>query len=221
MRFVSQRSVASLYTLVVAGVTTLVSATASAQAFNYPSFQTPTASTRDYTGAISGGNGTSAIFQWREGAGRGIHWQLDAGIADPNGRADPLFFVGGTYANELLRASGEQPLDLMLTVGIGGAFGGNVRLLRIPIGLSVGHTFELDQGMAITPYVHPRLSADICGDCGRDQSTLSLNFDLGAFFQVTRQFGVKAAVSFSGSRIVGEEETIGVGFVWTPGTLRR
>ena len=71
--------------LAVALVTLAVGAPAigEAQAFNYPSLQTPQASTRDYTAALVGGAGTTLLFQWREGASRGMHWQLDAGLADP------------------------------------------------------------------------------------------------------------------------------------------
>ncbi len=196
-----------------------------AQAFNYPSMQTPRASTRDYTGGIVGGAGTSFLFQWREGAGAGLHWQLDAGFADPKGRVDPLLFFGGGLGKELARARADQPLDVLFTAGVGAAFGGNATIFRVPLGVSVGHTFDLDQGMSLTPFVHPRLSVDACGSCGpRDDSrtNLSANFDIGGHWQVNRQFGVRVAASFSGSDLVGTDETVAIGFNWTPaGLLRR
>lgn len=193
-----------------------------AQAFNYPSLQTPEASTRDYTAALVGGGGTTLLFQWREGASRGMHWQLDAGLADPKGPTDPLLFVGGGLGKELTRATAEQPLDVLLTAGAGAAFGGNGTVLRIPVGVSVGHRFALDQGMAITPYVHPRASVDVCSRCGPDRggrSTISLNFDAGAFWQVTRNFGVVTAASFSGSDAFANDDTFAVGVRWTPASL--
>lgn len=210
--------------LAVALVTLAVGAPAigEAQAFNYPSLQTPQASTRDYTAALVGGAGTTLLFQWREGASRGMHWQLDAGLADPKGPADPLLFVGGGLGKELTRATAEQPLDVMLTAGAGAAFGGNNTLLRIPVGVSVGHRFELDQGMAITPYVHPRASIDVCSRCGFDRdgrSTISLNFDAGAFWQVNRSFGIVTAASFSGSDAFADDDTFAVGVRWTPAAL--
>lgn len=200
----------------------LVPAVLRAQAFNYPSLQTPQASTRDYTAALVGGAGTTLLFQWREGASRGMHWQLDAGIADPKGGADPLLFVGGGLGKELARATADQPLDVMLTAGAGAAFGGNNTVLRIPVGVSVGHRFALDQGMAITPYVHPRASIDVCSRCGRERdgrSTVSLNFDAGAFWQVNRNFGVITAASFSGSDVILGDDTFAVGVRWTPAAL--
>jgi len=197
--------------------------TAGAQAYNYPSMQTPRASTRDYTAGIVGGAGTSFLFQWREGAGKGLHWQLDAGFADPEGGVDPLLFVGGSLGKELTRATSEQPLDVLFTAGVGAAFGGNQTVFRIPVGVSVGHTFELEQNMALTPFVHPRLSVDACGSCGKDKDSrtnLSANFDVGAHWQVNRQFGVRVSAGFSGSDLVRTDETVAIGFNWTPAGLR-
>jgi hypothetical protein len=195
-----------------------------AQAYNYPSMQTPRASTRDYTAAIVGGSGSTFLFQWREGLSKTLHWQIDAGFADPEGGVDPLLFVGGSLGKELTRARADQPLDVLFTAGAGAAFGGNATVFRLPVGVSVGHTFDLDQGMTITSFVHPRLSVDACGRCGSNntsQTNLSANFDVGGHWQVNRQFGVRASASFSGSDLVGTNETVAVGFTWTPAGLAR
>ncbi len=217
----------ALSRLVVTGVVLALAlpvGAAQAQAYNYPAMQMPSASERDYTASIVGGGGTTLLFQWREGAGKGLHFSLDAGLADPKGRLDPLLFVGGGLGKELLRATRDQPLDLLFTAGAGAAFGGNATALRVPVGVSIGHTFGLDQEMSITPFVHPRVSLDACGRCRRDNErdvTASLNFDLGANWQVTRQFAVRVAASFTGSDVVGTDETLGVGFSWTPAGLVR
>jgi hypothetical protein len=197
---------------------------ARAQAYNYPSMQTARASARDYTAGIVGGAGTTFLFQWREGLSNTLHWQLDAGFADPKGMVDPLLFVGGSLGKELTRARADQPLDVLLTAGVGAAFGGNATVFRVPLGVSVGHTFELDQGMSLTPYVHPRLSVDACGRCGannKSDTNLSANFDIGGHWQVNRQFGVRVSASFSGSDLVGTDETVAIGFNWTPAGLSR
>ncbi len=212
--------------LVLSGTAVLSVAPVSieAQAFNYPAMQTPNVSTRDYNAAIVGGAGTTFLFQWREGAGRGLHWQFDGGFADPKGGADPLLFAGAGLGKQLTRATGDQPLDVLFTAGAGVAFGGNVTSFRVPFGVSVGHTFELDQGMSLTPFAHPRLSLDACGDCGRNgdsRSTVSANFDVGAHWQVNRRFGLRLAASFSGSDVVGSDETVALGFHWTPAGLMR
>jgi hypothetical protein len=206
------------------GLVVVAPRAADAQAYNYPSMQTPRASARDYTAAIVGGAGSTFLFQWREGLSKTLHWQIDAGFADPEGGVDPLLFVGGSLGKELLHAREDQPLDVLFTAGAGAAFGGNATAFRLPVGVSVGHTFDLDQGMTITPFVHPRLSVDACGRCGSNNTSrtnLSANFDIGGHWQVNRQFGVRASASFSGSDLVGTDETVAVGFSWTPAGLAR
>lgn len=197
---------------------------ANAQASNYPSMQVPTASTRDYTAAVSSGAGTTALFQWREGWAPRRHWQLDAGLIDRKGSDNLSVFVGGGIGQEIARANGDQPLDLLFTAGAGAAFGGGYTLVRIPVGVSLGHTFDLEQGMAITPYVHPRASVDVASSGGRNngsQSEVSLNFDLGVNFQVNSQFAVRAAAAFTGSELAGAQDTFAIGFNWTPAPLAR
>jgi hypothetical protein len=195
---------------------------AGAQAFNYPSLQLPTASTRDYTAALTGGTGTTAIFQWREGWKAGRHWQLDAGMADRKGSGTLLLFAGGSVGQELITATAEQPLDMLLTAGAGASFAKGGTLVRLPVGVSLGHTFALDQGMSLTPYLHPRASIDVCGSCGarsNSRSELSLNFDLGVNWQVSRELAVRLAGAFSGSDLVGTDDTFAVGLNWTPRPL--
>lgn len=197
---------------------------ADAQASNYPSMQVPTASTRDYTAAVSSGAGTTALFQWREGWAPRRHWQLDAGLIDRKGSDALSLFVGGGIGQEIARARGDQPLDLLFTASAGAAFGGGATVVRIPVGVSIGHTFDLEQGMAITPYVHPRASLDWASSGGRSgdsQSEVSLNFDLGVNFRVNSQFAVRAAAAFTGSDLAGAQDTFAIGFNWTPAPLSR
>ncbi len=217
MKFASR--LATLATTALFGAT-LTTSVLGAQAANYPSLQLPRASTRDYTAAIAAGSGTVALFQWREGAGTDMHLGLDVGVADYKGSSDISLFVGGSLGKELLRATGDQPLDLLLTAGIGGSFGG-ANVFRIPVGVSVGHTFGLDDGMSITPYVHPRLSLDLCSDCGGkddSRSDVSLAFDIGTNFQINRQFAIRAAVAFTGSDFFGDD-SFAIGINWTPAGL--
>ena len=199
-------------------------AIAHAQASNSPSMQVPTASTRDYTAAVSSGAGTTALFQWREAWKPSRHWQLEAGLTDRKGSDALSLFVGGGIGQEIARARGDQPLDVLFTAGAGAAFGGGATLVRIPVGVSIGHTFGLEQGMAIIPYVHPRASLDWAsggGASGGGQSEVSLNFDLGVNFQVNSQFAVRAAAAFTGSELGGAQDTFAIGFNWTPAPLSR
>ncbi len=208
--------------LAIAGAVLLRAGPIGAQAFNYPAMQLPTASVRDYTGVIAGGGGTTMLFQWREGAGAGQHVGLDVGFADPRNSSSMRFFAGASGGRELLRASTSQPADVMLTAGASATLGGGSTLFRVPVGVSAGHTFELDQEMTVTPFVHPRLSLDMCNSCGAEgagRSEVSLNFDLGANFRINHEFAVRAAMSFSGSNLAGSDGAFGVGLNWTPSAV--
>lgn len=198
---------------------------ARAQAYSYPSLQLPTVSNRDYTGAVAGANGTVALFQWREGINNDMHFSIDGGIGDPEGRNNSLMAFGAAgLARQLVRAAGEQPLDVLLTGGVGLALGGGASLVRIPVGVSVGHRFPLDDGFALTPYVHPRVSLDLCSSCtarNNDNSELTLNFDVGVNFEVNPKFSVRAAASFSGSELLGRNDSFAIGISWLPVPLVR
>ena len=122
-----------------------------------------------------------------------------------------------------MRAQGDQPLDLLGTAGIGVAFGSGNTFVRVPVGVSIGHRFPLDDGMSITPYMHPRVSLDIFSGKGvqSDKTEVTLNFDLGANFQVNKQFALRVAGVFSGSDRYGSGNAFSVGFNWTPAALSR
>ena len=117
-----------------------------------------------------------------------MHLGLDLGLYDPSASgARTALFVAGNLGYDLARASSEQPLDLLLTAGAGLSLANGRTSLRLPVGVSLGHRFELDQGFAITPFVHPRVSIDVCSSCSsrnRSQSDVSLNFDVGGELRV-------------------------------------
>jgi len=109
-----------------------------------------------------------------------------------------------------------------LLPGLGVAVGSGTTW-RLPVGVSAGHTLSLDEGMAITPFVHPRLSLDGCGRCRRDddsQLTLGVDVDLGAQWRVREALALTAALSFSGSAVVPNEPMLGVAIRWTPAALK-
>ena len=219
------RRSSTILTFAVAMCAVLNAGHAEAQAYTYPSMQLPTVSNRDFTGALSVANGTVAVFQWREGLSDDMHFSLDGGIGDPQGRNNNLVvFGGGAVGLQLLRATSDQPLDVLLTGGAGFALGAGQTVVRLPVGASAGHRFELVDDMALTPYVHPRISLDRCFSCNgstRNSAELSLNFDVGINFEVTPRFALRAAVAFSGSDVVARGDTFAFGINWTPVPLTR
>lgn len=212
-------------TLALAAATSVFAAEAQAQALNYPALQVPSVSNRDYTGAVVGSRGTMMMFQWREEISSQMHVGFDLGLYDPNRRGErTAIFGAANLGKDLMRATREQPLDLLLTAGAGISIASGRTGLRVPLGVSMGHTFELEDGMAITPFVHPRASIDLCSSCssrGRSQTDVSLNFDVGASFDFNRRLSARVAALFSGADQFGAGDAISVGFTWTPDGLRR
>ena len=194
---------------------------AAAQGWFTPSFQPPQVSTRDYTIAVSANAGTAALFQWREGLGASSHFGLEGGLVDVEGGGGTKLLLGGSYAQLLTGATTAQPLAVMLTVGAGLAVGEGRDLIRIPVGASIGHRFALDGEMAITPYAHPRLSLDFVtgGDDDADNTDLSIDFDIGASFEITRQLALRASLLLSSGQSA-DDVGFGLGLTITPQGLR-
>jgi hypothetical protein len=199
---------------------------AGAQAWAYPAFQPPRVMNREFNFGVAdaGHAGTSLVFQWREGLSTRTQFSFDAGFADPDGQSNGKLLLAGGFAGLFNQPSKEMPLDFLGTVGVGMALGGGSNLVRIPFGVSIGHRFPLDEGFAITPYVHPRLSLDICSDCGKgetDRTDLGIDFDLGANFEVTRQLSFRVSALFGGSDTFGGSDGFGISMAWTPPALSK
>jgi hypothetical protein len=201
-------------------------AAAGAQAWAYPAFQPPRVMTREFNFGVgdAGRAGTSLVFQWREGLSPRTQLSLDVGFADPDGEGNGKFLLGGQFAGLLTEAKAEMPLDFLGTVGLNMALGDGGNLVRIPFGVSVGHRFALDEGFAITPYAHPRISLDICSDCsksGDNETDLGIDFDLGVNFEVTRQLSFRVSALFGGSDTFGDSDGFGISLAWSPPGLSR
>ena len=202
-----------------------VSSTVQAQAANYPAFEVPRIESRALNFAVADGDdwGTQLLFQWREGVRPRMQLGLDAGFGDPEG-GDSYMFLGGNLGYQLTRSNANMPLDVMLTAGINGAFSDPIDVIRVPVGVSVGHRFDLDGPMSITPFAHPRLIIDHCSeDCfGADDATdFGLGFDIGADFAFSPQAAVRFAISLSNGELFDDQDSFGLGFVWRPASSRR
>ena len=201
-------------------------AAAHAQAFEYPAFQLPRVTeSREYNFAFADGdNSQSLIFQWREGYGPGSQLSFDAGFADiENG--DPAVLVGGQYAQQLVTAGVDIPIDLALTVGANlGIFTGDPdgALVRVPLGVVLGRSFVVDAptGFAITPFLHPRASLDYVSSRVDDKTDLGIVLDLGANFQFTPGFGGRVAFTLGGNEFP-RGDAFGISLALTPGRTAR
>lgn len=197
-----------------------------AQAWSYPAFQTPRVTGRELNFALADGDpGTTLLFQWREGRSARTQLSLDLGFSDDAfgfAEDDEVFFVGGQFAHQLATESATMPFDFLLTVGANFAVSDPATMIRVPVGVSIGHRFPLEGMMAITPWIHPRVSIDHFNwDAGfrRDDSETDANFvmDLGGDFEFSPRFSLRVGASFGGGFL---EDGFGVSLAWRPGGSR-
>lgn len=202
-------------------IAVLASRATEAQAWNYPAFQPPRIESREFNFALAdaGSAGTTLLVQWRELAATRSQFTLEVGIVAPD-LGDNILALGGAYAYQAHRSTPDVPLDVVLTAGAGVGLGRSTTI-RVPIGASLGYRFELERNIALTPYVHPRLSADICNNCRRnDDVGFGINFDVGANLDVTRTISLRAAALFGGGDLFSENG-LGISLAIRPPGLRR
>ncbi len=186
----------------------------SAQAWAYPSFQPPRITYREFNVGLGDARhvGTSIVFQWREQVGPRHQFSMDLGLADPDGRnSNTVVFVGGQFAWEVTRSTSLVPFDFLFTAG-GNLATGNGTVVRIPVGVVVGHRFPTEGEGAVTPYVHPRLTLDLCSRC---KDNLNVVFDIGANVELTRAVAVRAVAMFSGTNAFNGDG-FGLSLAWSP-----
>ena len=194
----------------------VVGTPAFAQSF-YPSFQQPRIVSREFNFAIADGDGlTPLVFQWREGTSPGTQLSLDLGLADPDSDAlDTFFMVGGPYARMLTQSRADMPLDILLAAGLFGRFGNDITSVGVPVGVSVGHRFPLTgTSMAVTPYVHPRVSLDYVSIADENDTEVNITFDVGGNLELTPQLALRLTAMF------GDIDAVGLSLAWTPRGLR-
>ena len=210
----------------------LVGATAlpaSAQAYDYPQFQIPRVSTiREFNFGIVGAGdaGTVLLGQWREPVGPRNQLSFDLSFGTPKDAS--VFGLGGQFAHQLTTASMSMPLDMALTVGAGFASlnpdgpGDNFTFVRVPVGVSLGHTFPLQgsPGMSITPYVHPRLAYQRLSAGGNSDSETAVDFDLGGDFTFNSGLSMRLSARLGGGDFM-DQEAYGVSLAWRPMGMHR
>jgi hypothetical protein len=188
----------------------------------YPSFQQPRVVNREFNFAIAdGADITPLVFQWREHTAPGTQLSLDLGVADPDFAGDLFLMVGGQYASVLTRSRADMPHDILFTAGLFTQFGNDLTFLSVPVGVSVGHRFPLTgTSMAITPYVHPRISLEYASGGGESDTDFNITFDLGGNLELTSQLALRVSAMLGGEGLLGDSDAIGFSLAWTPRGLR-
>jgi hypothetical protein len=215
----------------------LLAAPLAAQAYNYPELQTPRIVDREYNfAAASAGNaGTSLLFQWREGLNTDWQFSLEGGLASPKGGGNTRLILGGGLAWQWMRATADMPFDIAVTGSAGFSTGSSLNVVRIPFGISAGHTFKLDNGSEITPFVHPRLSLDFCSAGASSpnpengavvalcssSAKVDVDVDVGVNYEITPQVALRLAGMLGGTSYLGSTNAIGFSIAWTPKGLKK
>ena len=196
--------------LLVAAVVALSANDLAAQETGTPMFKAPyrAFTNNEFGGAFSDpGQGVSFALEGFYGYGRGSNdFGIRAGIADPEGPGDMRILLGGDFRARVLSYSESFPLDGALTVGAGLNIGDGDDLVYLPVGLSVGRRFELENSKTtFTPYAHP-VVIPILGKTGGSD----VGFALG--LGVDMRFSRNLALRVSGG--VGDLEGVGIGLTY-------
>ena len=175
----------------------MAAAPARAQVFT-PTFQS-TERSNDIGIYLSDGPGDLAVEGiWRRGFGTG-DLGLRAGFADTG---DGGLLLGADWRQPL--ALGTQPVDVGLTFGGQAALGGT-DAIGVQAGLVFGHTF-VEEGLHVTPYVHPRLA--FTGNLDADGNELDVLADIGADFRFAPNLTLRVGVN------IGDGADWGIGLAW-------
>jgi hypothetical protein len=196
--------------LLVAAAVAMSVTSAAAQETGTPMFKAPyrAFTNHEFGAAFSDpGEGVSFALEGFYSYGQGNNdFGVRAGIADPDGEGDTRILLGGDFRTRVLNYSESFPLDGALTVGAGLNIGDGDDLIYLPVGLSVGRRFELENSKTtFTPYAHPVLVPVLGASGGSD-----VGFALG--LGVDLRFSDEWAARVSGG--VGDLEGVGIGLTY-------
>jgi len=203
--------------LLVAAVVALGAEKVAAQETGTPIFKAPYRAfqSHEFGASVSDpGSGVSFALEgfYRYGSGNndfsvrgGIADLADATVGGVNVGGGTRVLLGGNFRTQVIRYSESIPVDGALTLGIGANVGDGSDQYYIPVGVSVGRRFELeDSKTSFIPYVHPVIVPTFGG--GED----AVNFALGLGVDV--RFSQSLAVRVSGG--IGDIDGVGVSLAY-------
>jgi outer membrane protein with beta-barrel domain len=196
--------------LFVAAVLALSASNSAAQETGTPMFKAPyrAFTSHEFGAAFSDpGKDFSYALEGFYSYGRGSNdFGLRVGFADPEGAGDMRILLGGDFRARVLSYSESFPLDGALTLGAGINIGDGDDLIYLPLGVTLGRRFELENSRTtFTPYVHPTV-VPLLGKSGGDD----VGFALG--LGVDLRLGQNWAARVSGG--IGDIEGVGVALTY-------
>jgi hypothetical protein len=166
-----------------------------AQSFYAPGLQPSQITGREATLALVDAGSAGLVGQWRQPLARPkTQLTLEAGVLGSNGGGSSRIVLGAGLAYQVATVSPSLPVDIALTGGVGVASGGGSSL-TIPVGAVLGRRFDLDGGIAVTPYLHPQIALTSASS----NTDVDLNIDLGANVQIKPTMAIRLGFSLGQS----------------------
>ena len=181
-----------------------VAGTSAAQETGTPIFKAPyrAFNTHELGASFSDpGEGVSFALEGFYRYGRGDNdFSVRGGFADLNGSGGTRILLGGDFRTQVLSYSEDIPVDGSLTVGFGANVGDGPDAYYVPVGISVGRRFDLENSnTTFVPYVHPVIVPRFGGGDSDVDFALGLGVDV--------RFSDEWAVRASGG--IGDIEGVG------------
>lgn len=122
--------------------------------------------------------GLGVLGTWRAATnGTGLRLGLSEGWMD-----NVAVFGGVDFVTPLITVSPDFPLDLSWFTGVGAGYS-EWLVISVPLGLTIGRTFGAPD-VRFTPYVAPKVIADIHLGVPGDNNELDLNLDVDLGFDI-------------------------------------
>ena len=188
-----------------------VAGTSAAQETGTPIFKAPyrAFNTHELGASFSDpGEGVSFALEGFYRYGRGDNdFSVRGGFADLNGSGGTRILLGGDFRTQVLSYSEDIPVDGSLTVGFGANVGDGPDAYYVPVGISVGRRFDLENSnTTFVPYVHPVIVPRFGGGDSDVDFALGLGVDV--------RFSDEWAVRASGG--IGDIEGVGISLTYLP-----
>ena len=186
-----------------------VAGTSAAQETGTPIFKAPyrAFNTHEIGASFSDpGEGVSFALEGFYRYGRGDNdFSVRGGFADLNGSGGTRILLGGDFRTQVLSYSEDIPVDGSLTVGFGANVGDGPDAYYVPVGISVGRRFDLENSnTTFVPYVHPVIVPRFGGGDSDVDFALGLGVDV--------RFSDEWAVRASGG--IGDIEGVGISLTY-------
>ena len=186
-----------------------VAGTSAAQETGTPIFKAPyrAFNTHELGASFSDpGEGVSFALEGFYRYGRGDNdFSIRGGFEDLNGSAGTRVLLGGDFRTQVLSYSEDIPVDGSLTVGFGANVGDGDDAYYVPVGISVGRRFDLENSnTTFVPYVHPVIVPRFGGGDSDVDFALGLGVDV--------RFSDEWAVRASGG--IGDIEGVGISLTY-------